>query len=74
MIRLCRCVAERHWMKNREGQMSQRCDLPVATPFQSSWVGGWQLFTEWVPNMEMHSSNMYFKIKAQGSEAPGTAW
>lgn len=43
----------RRWMRNREGQMSQRCDLHVTTLFQSFWVGGWQLFTVQVLNMEM---------------------
>lgn len=38
-------------MKNREGQMSQRRDLRVATPFQSSSVRGWQLFTVQVANI-----------------------
>lgn len=59
-------------MRNREGQMSQRCDLHVTTPFQSFWVGGWQPFTVRVLNMEMRSSNMYFKIKALGRKASGT--
>lgn len=64
----------RRWMRNREGQMSQRCDLHVTTLFQSFWVGGWQLFTVQVLNMEMCSSNMYFKIKALGSKVSGTVY